>query len=98
MRDAREVPSRHSPREQKTIRENNDKSGTDPFLRSSRMLMLLVQLGADIHCLNISLAFAFACREFYRRSKISRDDLRILEALLDLGSNTDRPLMWAHHE
>lgn len=98
MRDAGEVPSRHLHREQKTIQENNDKSGTDPFLRSSRMLMLLVQLGADIQCLNISLPFAFGCREFYRRSKLSRNDLRILETLLDLGSNTDRPLMWAHHE
>jgi hypothetical protein len=63
------------------------------------MLMLLVQLGADVHYLFKHLtAFAFACREFYRRSKISRDDLRIPETLLDLGSNTDQPVMWAHYE
>jgi len=63
------------------------------------MLMFLVQLDADVHCSFEHLtALAFACREFYRRSKISRDDLRILETLLDLGSNADQPVIWAHHE
>jgi hypothetical protein len=61
--------------------------------------MFLVQLGADVHFLFEHLtAFAFVCREFYRRSQISRDDLRILETLLDLGSNADQPVIWAHYE
>ncbi|KAI9892641.1 MAG: hypothetical protein M1814_001334 [Vezdaea aestivalis] len=67
---------------------------TDPFLRSSNMVKLLAQLGANVHQSFEGLtAFAFAFNEF-SNDKFKRDQLRILETLIRLGSSTEDPVAW----
>jgi hypothetical protein len=69
--------------------------GTDPFLRSPKMVKLLVQLGADIHCKFEGLtAFAFVFKECLK-GQISSGQLRMLEILLTLGSSTEVPVEWS---
>ncbi|KAI9801835.1 MAG: hypothetical protein M1825_003208 [Sarcosagium campestre] len=72
--------------------------GTDPFLRSPKMVKLLIQLGARIDARFEGLtAFGFLFMEFIR-GNTSQDQIRMLESLLKLGSSTEEPVRWEAYD
>ena len=70
------------------------KRDTDPFIKSPKMMLLLAQLGANVHCkFEGFTAFTFAFRAFMR-DRFSADQSRMLGTLLKLGSNAEEPVLW----
>lgn len=66
---------------------------TDPFLQSSKMVQLLVHLGADLEQAFENLTpLALIFNEFKDRGHASSSHLRILETLLRLGASVEIPL------
>jgi threonine synthase len=76
------------------VPESLFRRGTNPFIKSPKMVQLLAQLGANVHCNFEGLtALTFAFRAFMR-DRFSQDQLRMLGTRLKLSSNAEEPVLW----